>query len=270
MRRGVLSLVESNARGTGVYLLGDVYPQGHPLYFLVAIATKVPLPLLILATTSLTLLALDWRRGSRGFSDLLWLAPALLYFGLASLSSLQLGVRLILPSLAFLALGCGRALELLLARRRASVAAAVLLAWLCVRTVWQYPNYIAHFNSLAGGADSGIRYLSDSNLDWGQDLPALAAYLQTHPIGKVRLAYFGSDNPDAHLPEDRFERIAPPWSEDLVAGLRIVPEPGYYAISATLLTGQLFEPRFRDYFQIFRDRKPMAKAGYSIFLYKVP
>jgi hypothetical protein len=146
----------------------------------------------------------------------------------------------------------------------------MLMAWLSLRTITAYPDYIAHFNVVAGGPDAGIRYLSDSNLDWGQDLPALADYLETHPIGKVRLAYFGTDNPAAHLPPERYEQIAPPWSENLVSGPQIAPSPGYYAISATLLTGQLFAPQYRDYFRVFRESTPVAKAGYSIFVYRVP
>jgi hypothetical protein len=160
--------------------------------------------------------------------------------------------------------------ECLLQRRVTTAAAGLLVAWLAVRSTLQYPDYIAYFNTLAGGSEAGIHYLSDSNLDWGQDLPALAGYLETHPIPKLRLAYFGADNPYAWLPESRIEPLAPPWNDKLATGSHIVPEPGYYAISATLLTGQLFQPRYRDYFRAFRDAKPIAKAGYSIFLYKVP
>jgi hypothetical protein len=269
LRQGALSLLESNAQGAGVYLLGNVYPEGHPLYFVVAIGTKVPLPLQILTLTSLLLLAADCARRKLCNSDLLWLIPPLLYLALASVSSLQLGVRLILPSLVFLLLWSGRATEFLLSRRGTAAAGMILAAWLGVRTAWVYPNYIAYFNTLAGGSHDGLRYLSDSNLDWGQDLPALAEYLETHPIGKVRLAYFGTDNPAAHLPEQRYEQIAPPWSDHLVSGPRIEPSPGYYAISATLLTGQLFQPRYRDYFRVFRESTPVAKAGYSIFVYRV-
>jgi hypothetical protein len=54
-----------------------------------------------------------------------------------------------------------------------------------------------------------------------------------------------------------------------VEGDKLAPEPGYYAISATLLTGQFFSERYRDYFHEFRTRKPIAKAGYSIFVYRI-
>ena len=270
LREGAVSLVESNVSGTGVYLLGRTYSNGHPGYFLVALATKVPVPLLLLMGAAVILLGWDFARRRLKAADCLWLIPPLLYLVLASMSSLQLGVRLILPALIGLILLTGRAVEFLLKRRATIAILSLLLAWHVAGSAVQYPDYIAYFNSFAGGSDKGIRYLSDSNLDWGQDLSALAAYLETHPIPKIRLAYFGKDNPYAHIPEARFEQIAPPWHESLVSGPRLHPEPGYYAISATLLTGQLFQPRYRDYYQAFRDLTPVAKAGYSIFIYKVP
>lgn len=270
LRQGAVSLVESNASGTGVYLLGRVYPYGHPSYFLVALATKVPVPLLCLICTALILLGLDFTRRRLQIADCLWLIPPLLYLAMASMSSIQLGVRLILPAIAGLILMAGRTVEFLLKRSATAAVLCLLLTWSLAQSALQYPDYIAYFNSIAGGSDKGIRYLSDSNLDWGQDLRALAAYLEKHSIPNIRLAYFGNDNPYAHIPEARFVQIAPPWHESLVSGPRLQPESGYYAISATLLTGQLFQPRYRDYYRAFREATPVAKAGYSIFVYKVP
>jgi hypothetical protein len=270
LREGALSLVVSNASGAGVYLLGKVYPNGHPLYFAIALATKVPAPVLLLIALALILSAMDFLQRRLKGTDVLWLMPPLFYLALASMSSLQLGVRLILPALAGLLLVSGRAVEFLLKRRATIAILCLLLGWRVARSAYQYPDYIAYFNSLAGGSNEGIRYLSDSNLDWGQDLRALAVYLEEHNLPKIRLAYFGKDNPYAHIPEERFEQIAPPWHESLVNGPRLRPEPGYYAISATLLTGQLFQPQFRDYYWEFRNATPIGKAGYSIFIYQVP
>ncbi|MBN8732738.1 MAG: hypothetical protein J0L64_19525 [Acidobacteria bacterium] len=269
MRQGAMSLVESNHDGVGVYLLGEVRPGGDPLYFLVALATKLTLPVQLLLCLGLLWIATAWKRGLLSARDLLWIIPPLLYLTLASLSSLQLGVRLVLPAIACFLLWCAQPMERMLRHRASAALLALMLLWLAGRSALQYPHYIAYFNSLAGGSDEGIRYLSDSNLDWGQDLGALAEYTRSHAIPKIRLAYFGSDNPYAYFTEERIERIAPPWSEDLVDGPHLRLSPGYYAVSSSLLTGQLFEPRFRDYYQALRVRKPLGKAGYSIFIYKV-
>jgi hypothetical protein len=269
LREGAISLVESNASANGVYLLGRVYPGGHPLYFLVAMAIKIPVPVQLLLCAALVLLLLDLARRRATVADTCWLVPPLLYLALASLSSLQLGVRLVLPSLVFFLLWLGRPIEFLLRRRWSTAVLGLLLAWLGARSALQYPHYIAYFNSLAGGSNRGIRYLSDSNLDWGQDLPALADYLRENRLPKIRLAYFGNDNPYSYIPEQRVQPIAAPWNTSLAKDRRMKPEPGYYAISATLLTGQFFAPGFRDYYQVFRESTPIAKAGYSIFIYRV-
>ncbi|MEP7366019.1 MAG: glycosyltransferase family 39 protein [Acidobacteriota bacterium] len=270
LRQGVMSLVESNATGTGVYLMGKIYPMGVPQYFAVALATKVPISLQLLFAAALALLIIDLARRRLQVADLFWIVPPILYFCLASLSSLQLGLRLILPALLGLTLWCGRPVEFLLGGRKTVAVLGVLIGWLAIWSAHQYPYYLSHFNELVGGSDQGIRYLSDSNLDWGQDLDALAEYLQRNRIPKIYLAYFGADNPYAHIPENRLEQIAPPWGDGIGREPRIDVKPGYYAVSATLLTGQLFQPKFRDYYKRFRDAEPIAKAGYSIFIYKVP
>jgi hypothetical protein len=63
--------------------------------------------------------------------------------------------------------------------------------------------------------------------------------------------------------------MAPPWSESQAQGLVFQPEPGYYAISANLLPGHAFSPKFKDYFRVFRSMEPVHRAGFSIFIYKI-
>ena len=108
---GVVSLIDSNATAQPTYLLGQIRPDGHPLYFLIALALKIPVPLQLLmaAGLMLSLWAIVRRRLDPG--SLFWLAPPLLYLMLASMSGLQLGVRLVLPSVGLLFLCAGMAVE---------------------------------------------------------------------------------------------------------------------------------------------------------------
>jgi hypothetical protein len=59
------------------------------------------------------------------------------------------------------------------------------------------PDFLAYFNHLAGGPANGWRLLGDSSLDWGQNLPRLAAWLRVHRTGdeRVYLSNFGADDP---------------------------------------------------------------------------
>jgi hypothetical protein len=57
-----------------------------------------------------------------------------------------------------------------------------LLVWLIVGTATIRPFYLAYFNELVGGPRNGYKYLIRDDLDQGQDLKGLSAYLRRHDI----------------------------------------------------------------------------------------
>ena len=97
------------------------------------------------------------------------------------------------------------------------------------------PHFLAYFNTLAGGADQGYRYLADSNTDWGQTLKELAAQQRSRNLGVVKLSQFTFLDPATY--GVAYEPIAPMVGAPLVLPRRFNPEPGLYAISATTLDG---------------------------------
>ena len=133
-----------------------------------------------------------------------------------------------------------------------------------------HPHYLAYFNELAGGPDGGWRYLVDSNLDWGQDLPGLRRYLEAHGIQEIYLSWFGSAYPEHYgisyraLPGYPHNQGPP----EKFAFNPYAPAPGVYAISATNLQGVVFADH--DLFAWFRARQPEAKIGHSMFIYTIP
>ena len=60
----------------------------------------------------------------------------------------------------------------------------------------------------------GAKYLADSNLDWGQGLPALKQWMEREEVDVVYLGYFGTDRPETH-------------------GIRYQPLPGYGRVGAS-------------------------------------
>jgi hypothetical protein len=268
MWQGTLNLLRNNGNPAPVYFMGQVAPEGHRLYFLTALAVKSPLPLLLLTLAGIALLARDVLRRRLDPGALFWTAPGLLYIALASFSSLQLGIRLILPALPFGLLMAGRAVRSLLRPRRVPVLAlAALFMWVQVARV--YPHGLTFFNVAAGGAADGLRYLADSNLDWGQALPELARYVERERIPRVRLMYFGTDQAWRLFRRDQIEPMPLPWKEKVVAERVVNLQPGYYAVSATLLPGQFFPEPWRDYLRPFRDRRPIARVANSIYIYRI-
>jgi hypothetical protein len=265
---GIASLFVSNHFASPVYLFGEHYSHGHPAYFLVVLFYKLPLPLHILLTLLLARSIWNWRRGQPVPAALFWLLPSALFLLGASASKLQLGVRLILPALPFLYLACGETLAWLAARRTLRPIAAVLLLWMAIQSARAFPNGIGFVNLAGGTAEDALYLFSDSNLDWGQALPELAAYARREHIPHLHIAYFGFDNPYFYFPDNQVTSIPLPWNLSLTSGrTRYDPAPGLYAISATALTGQHFPPELRDYFAPFRSLRPRAVIANSIFVY---
>jgi 4-amino-4-deoxy-L-arabinose transferase-like glycosyltransferase len=266
------------------FLMGQCLSEGRWYYFLVAFALKTPLPSL-----AVVLLSLISRISSTRWRFLrdewpLWVAAAV-YFAASMRNSLNLGYRHLLPVLPFLWVCAGRfgkVVQLWPDLRRngkrglgVGLIALFLGAWLAVGTLSVWPDYLAYFNELAGGPDGGWRYLVDSNLDWGQDLYALSAYMhaEEHEGIPIHLSWFGSTYPYLynsslmyrHLPG----QFSYPYPNETARSPYnpFHPAPGLYAISATNLQGLRLADG--DVFERFRSREPVTRIGHSIFIYEV-
>jgi hypothetical protein len=136
----------------------------------------------------------------------------------------------------------------------------------CIRT---YPNGLAFFNPFVGGPDQATRYVADSNIDWGQAWRDAGRTARRAGITHLRVAAFSFDNVQRFFEGVTIEPVPVPWTAQL-PNQQLIPQPGWYAISASLLPGQYFQPQYRDYFAEFARRKPYAVAGGSIFIYRIP
>lgn len=172
-----------------------------------------------------------------------FLALVVVLLGLAMVQNLDIGHRHILPAYPALFVLAGAAG---LARRRAGRKlfgiAMVLLAAIAAEAASAYPNYLAYFNPLAGGASQGYRHLVDSSVDWGMDLPELSSWLDRHNPRRhepVYLAYFGTDNPTRR---SIVCRRLPGFFDWRLPQPRYALGPGLYAISATLLESVYTDP----------------------------
>ena len=290
---GVATVLGHNDGGHQAALLGDYSPTGWWYYFPVAFAFKTALPFLLL-----TLGALGWA-GRRVLTRRDWrllavLGPAALYAALAMASRLNIGIRHLLPAFPFLFILGGAALDRLLAWASPATAAAptrgqsrrprrprfspalarlrrplgialvaLTLGWMGLEAARTYPNYLVYMNQLARGP--GWRYLSDSNVEWGDDTEALAAYLHAQGEVAVRAAVAGSRDSLAFFNveyRDYFDA-------------RAASEPTrYLAIGASFLNGSTVPPirgEVRpDYFATYRYRAPVVVFGKSIYLYAYP
>jgi hypothetical protein len=219
----------------------------------VALALKSTPAELIVIALGLSAIMADWRHLCP--SALVWRVTIVAFGAFALVNRLDLGIRyvlILLPLFVFVTLerwrrgADGRTLVAMCA------AIVVLQASSAVAIA---PHYLSYFNRLSGGPTVGYRYLADSNIDWGQDLPALRDAFARAGGKKLLLSYFGN------APVDAYGVSADVWDSNVQ---RDFDRWDWVAISVTHLDG-LFVPG--DPFEPFRSVPPSARAGYSILLY---
>ena len=203
----------------------------------------------------------------------LWM-PAAFFLLLGLTGILTIGYRHMLPAIPFFILLAGNAVDWLSIPARRwipATAGGLLVAWLVVGTLRIFPHQESYFNELAGDWRNWSRILVDSNLDWGQDLPALRKVMDELGIDTVNLGYFGKAVPELYgvryRPLPGYLRFME--GREVAAYNPYTPEPGWYAISATALRLGTLQPDTTDLYAYFRDLEPAARAGYSIYLYRV-
>ena len=305
-------LPEAYLYGTGVVLaaqgrlgfLAGEHAMGWWWFFPYALAIKTPLPLFgLLLAAAAAWWSLRRRRGAGASTAPLW-ALLIVYWVAALSTSLNIGHRHLLPTYAPMMVLAGGAAAWLFARGRAwrwLVGSLVVLY--SAEAARAYPHYLAYFNQMTG-RDHAHRHLVDSSLDWGQDLPGLAAWLgERASADPVHLAYFGTGRPAAFGITSEFIPVARWLPRDRTGGRMGRLGAGTYCVSATALqsvyldvpgrwnpeyeqeyrgmqaslgAGQLTGARSLDRFShlraarlmaYLRQRAPDAHVGYSILIY---
>jgi hypothetical protein len=260
--RGLLFVTEhSAARPT--FLLGERRDSAFPAYFAVTFLSKTPIPLLLLVALALARVP----RLARRDAFFLWV-PIAVYLAATATRGLQIGHRHLLPIYPFLFLAAGEAAAVLARWRPALGAglAALLALWYAGGTLALRPHYLAYFNELAGGPANGWRLLVDSNLDWGQDLKRLGDWTRAHHVAKLKLSYFGSADPGYYgIDSEALPGYTAPHATHVTREIR----PGdWVAVSATNLQGVYLDAEDRPLMQRLRALRPVARIGYSIFVYR--
>lgn len=247
------------------FLLGQVSPTGWWYYFPATLALKTPLALFALLAIAQ---ATRRRHTPRWREELVLWAPVVVYLGFSMARGLNIGHRHLLPLAPFLFAAAGRAA--LWARDSRGWARPALVgllgAWYASAALSVHPHHLAYFNELAGGPARAYRLLVDSNLDWGQALPALREHLERTGAGPVKLSYFGTAPPEHHRIAGRLlpgHALPPP--RDVVWEVR----PGdLLAVSATNLQGLYVDPGALPLMETLRSRRPLAAPGYAILVYR--
>ena len=242
---GALEVKKHDLEGHKNFLLGEMRQHGWWYYFPVALFFKTPIPFLILAIAGMAMMA-------RRHPEIALIALAIL--GISMTSHINIGLRHVLPIYAPLSIAAAFAV---VNAGRLRLPALALAAWLLAGSVLAHPDYLPWFNAFAGKHPE--RILSDSNLDWGQDLLRLVRTARAMKIDHLTVSLFTTTDID---------RIGLPPHTILRALATDVH--GWLAISEThIVFGRDYSPEVRRWLDdLLRDR-PYQRIGKSIRLYNI-
>jgi hypothetical protein len=255
--------VQLGRSGGAYYFLGECSSRGWLSYYPVAFLLKTPVGTLLLLAAALAL----WRLGKPpGRTEVLCLlVPALLFFAAVTAGRVDLGVRYLLPCYPFLFIAAARLATV--GRRLGPALAAVAVALTAASVLQVAPRQLAYFNELAGGPAEGHRYLADSNLDWGQDLKGLRAFLEREKVPVIYLSYFGTAPPEAY--GIRAQSL-PTFGQLGVETAATVPADAPRELLAVSINNRLgIYLGDHDLYRWLDARTPLGRIGYSICVYDV-
>lgn len=250
----IQALEVHNHEGHLSYLLGQFSQNGFRYFYVVALAVKTPIPLLLLGTAGL--IASFAKARQRGWTVA---APGIAFLALLAFCSfyshINIGVRHVLvlyPLLCMMAVACVVDLWQRHQNRLVRGALAALLGWQ-ISLLWiAYPDYLSYFNFTAGQHPE--RILIDSDLDWSQDVERLQRRLTALKITKFGFVYRGTIDVIG-------ERLPGVW---MVQPFQ--PATGWIAASLfardTVAQGEAY--------QWLKQYTPVERIGKSIDLYYIP
>ncbi len=262
---GLETFVTHAEKGHGAFFLEKYSYDGWWNYFIVAFLIKTLISSLILIAVSLIFYRagtpLRWREAT------FLLLPVATFFIATTQAKVNIGLRHILPVYPFLFVLASRLATIHLGRRwLVPFVIALMLVLTAMSSLRIAPHQLAYFNEFVGGPEQGYRYLSDSNLDWGQDLKGVKAYMEKEHLPIIYLSYFGTALPAYY--GIRYQYVPGTWPLEWPPPPDMVPANARRKILAISVCN--LQDVSRPYDPLFRwlwTRSPVAKIGYSIFVY---
>jgi len=174
---GLGRMLKSAESGRRMFVFGRTYDRGRWFYFPLALLVKLTLPVMFLLVLCL-FQGPFWTKHRR---EVIYLAiPVLVFLAFSMISRVNIGIRHALPVLPFLIVLAGAAATMWLSRVRWRILVCVLLAWHIVSSIRSFPNYLSYANEAFGGPANAHKWLSDSNVDWGQSLKQVHQYIASN------------------------------------------------------------------------------------------
>jgi tetratricopeptide (TPR) repeat protein len=147
--------------------------------------------------------------------------------------------------------------------------ALVLIGAHIVSATRSCPIYIAYSNELWGGPNQTHRYLTDSNVDWGQQLLSVKDYLDRNNIKDCWFGYFVQPFIDYHaygIPCRQLPTASSQWTRQQVDTPPTIS--GTVLISVSTVTGYEFGSVVLSPFQPFLHEVPVDVIDHGVNVYQ--
>ena len=275
---------------TRSYLMGDWRSDGWYAYYLVGLIVKTPTALVIATALALlhTLLRVCcWKKKERWHPSQDRCLLAILATALLTAISIKTGfnhhVRYAIPAVPSLIILLGAWQPRRLGRFHVGTMIWLVLCGQVIEIGCAAPNWLGFFNGISGGTRNGTYWLTDSNIDWGQDLRRLSEWQRQNASRQpLYLCVFTSLDPKSmDLQGEAMSNLVVEGAalEGPLRLDRLAPQsPGYYAVSHSVAQGRRwhwFDSDGRPHAAIWdhrrlRDLEPIDTVGSSIGIYRVP
>lgn len=259
---GIMLVIGRVAGGNATFIMGHLSDKSISWFFPVAYLIKTPITILILFFGSIIW---NFFRKKKTISEIwigwLFLLPIIVYWAFTLKGSLNIGIRHLMPTVPFVLLFIGYMLHWIFNIKKSLVPKIVvgaLILFMIISTMRFYPGFIGYFNEFVP-KEKRYQYLTDSSLDWGQDLLRLQKYVTDNEIKSIKVDYFGGSIPSYYIPESK------EWHSSYG------PTTGWIAISATFYqSSKLYGEKENKWSYGWLDEyEPEAIIGGSILVFNI-
>lgn len=243
------------------FLAGHYFDNGWKLYFPLVTIIKMPITLLLLFCSSIILFFTKKRRLKK--EEFVFVAiPFVIFVFILIFSKINTGYRLMIflvPLIIILSIGTTK----LLKRYSGLFLIAILFQFYI--TLANFPNFSGYANFIKDSEK--YKYLTDSNIDWGQDIKRLSIYIKNNNVSSIKQNLYGILNTELY--DVPYISFGPPWFrkkneiEDCSEG-----GSGLYAVSASQLNGSSFK-NHHCFDWLVNKGKLIKIIGSSIYIFKL-
>jgi hypothetical protein len=188
------------------------------------------------------------------------------------MSGMNIGSRHLLPMYAFVIIFAAAATVTLAGtNRRWMILCSVLVVAHVVSSLLVFPNEIAYANEASGGPRNVHNLLSDSTVDWAQQLFQVKQWQDGHPDQECWFAYFARPVIDPAVYGIRCHAL-PTFDTQWSGGVGLIPPTinGTILISAGDLSGCEWPSGQLNPYRSFQTRHPDLAIDDSVFVYQGP